>query len=120
MTLVGIAKRLEEIWVPGEEYPVIMPRTSDALYLVQYLRDEAHRFAITFHRQQRSSRMRRSALDDIPGLGPARRKQLVKSFGSVAKVKEASVEELCELPGFGPSLAEKIYETLHQPPAQSD
>lgn len=120
VTLVGIAKRLEEIWVPGEEYPVIMPRTSDALYLVQYLRDEAHRFAITFHRQQRSSRMRRSALDDIPGLGPARRKQLVKSFGSVAKVKEASVEELCELPGFGPSLAEKIYETLHQPPAQSD
>ena len=120
VTLVGIAKRLEEIWVPGEEYPVIMPRTSDALYLVQYLRDEAHRFAITFHRQQRSSRMRRSALDDIPGLGPARRKQLVKSFGSVAKVKEASVEDLCELPGFGPSLAEKIYETLHQPPAQSD
>ena len=120
VTLVGIAKRLEEIWVPGEEYPVIMPRTSDALYLVQYLRDEAHRFAITFHRQQRSSRMRHSALDDIPGLGPARRKQLVKSFGSVAKVKEASVEELCELPGFGPSLAEKIYETLHQPPAQSD
>ena len=120
VTLVGIAKRLEEIWVPGEEYPVIMPRTSDALYLVQYLRDEAHRFAITFHRQQRSSRMRHSALDDIPGLGPARRKQLVKSFGSVAKVKEASVEDLCELPGFGPSLAEKIYETLHQPPAQSD
>lgn len=120
VTLVGIAKRLEEIWVPGEEYPVIMPRTSDALYLVQYLRDEAHRFAITFHRQQRSSRMRRSALDDIPGLGPARRKQLVKSFGSVAQVKEASVEDLCELPGFGPSLAEKIYETLHQPPAQSD
>ena len=120
VTLVGIAKRLEEIWVPGEEYPVIMPRTSDALYLVQYLRDEAHRFAITFHRQQRSSRMRRSALDDIPGLGPARRKQLVKSFGSVAKVKEASVEDLCELPGFGPSLAEKIYETRHQPPAQSD
>ncbi|MGV0398482.1 excinuclease ABC subunit UvrC [Corynebacterium suicordis] len=120
VTLVGIAKRLEEIWVPGEEYPVIMPRTSDALYLVQYLRDEAHRFAITFHRQQRSNRMRRSALDDIPGLGPARRKQLVKSFGSVAKVKEASVEDLCELPGFGPSLAEKIYETLHQPPAQSD
>lgn len=120
VTLVGIAKRLEEIWVPGEQYPVIMPRTSDALYLVQYLRDEAHRFAITFHRQQRSKRMRRSILDDIPGLGPARRKQLVTTFGSVAKVKEASVEELSELKGFGPSLAEKIYQALHQPTDNSD
>lgn len=113
VTLIGIAKRLEEIWIPGEEYPVILPRTSQALYLTQYLRDEAHRFAISFHRQQRSARMKRSILDDIPGLGPKRRKQLVSSFGSVAKVKEASVEELAELPGFGPSLAQKIYDTLH-------
>lgn len=113
VTLVGIAKRLEELWIPGEEYPVILPRTSQGLYLVQYLRDEAHRFAITFHRQQRSARMRRSVLDDIPGLGPKRRKQLVSAFGSVAKVKEAGVEQLAELPGFGPALAQKIYDTLH-------
>ena len=113
VTLVGIAKRLEELWLPGEEYPVILPRTSQGLYLVQYLRDEAHRFAINFHRQQRSARMRRSVLDDVAGLGPKRRKQLVSAFGSVAKVKEASVEQLAELPGFGPSLAEKIYSALH-------
>ena len=113
VTLVGIAKRLEEIWVPGEEYPIIVPRNSPALYLVQNLRDEAHRFAITFHRQQRSARMRRSKLDDIPGLGPKRRKQLVKEFGSVARVKEASVEDLAALPGFGPKLAQLIHDALN-------
>lgn len=112
VTLVGIAKRLEELWVPGEDYPVIVPRNSQALYLVQYIRDEAHRFAITFHRQQRSSRMRRSKLDDIKGLGPKRRKQLVKAFGSVAKVREASVEDIAALPGFGPSLAQVIHDAL--------
>lgn len=113
VTLVGIAKRLEEIWVPGEEYPIIVPRNSPALYLVQNLRDEAHRFAITFHRQQRSARMRRSKLDDIPGLGPKRRKQLVKEFGSVARVKEASVEDIATLPGFGPKLAQLIHDALN-------
>lgn len=113
VTLVGIAKRLEELWVPGEEYPVIVPRNSQALYLVQYIRDEAHRFAINFHRQQRSSRMRRSRLDDIKGLGPKRRQQLVKAFGSVAKIKEASVEDIAALDGFGPSLAKLIYDSLH-------
>ena len=112
-TLVGIAKRLEEIWVPGEEYPIIVPRSSPALYLVQNLRDEAHRFAITFHRQQRSARMRRSKLDDIPGLGPKRRKQLVKEFGSVARVKAASVEDIAGLPGFGPKLAQLIHDALN-------
>lgn len=113
VTLVGIAKRLEEIWVPGEEYPIIVPRNSPALYLVQNLRDEAHRFAITFHRQQRSARMRRSKLDDIPGLGPKRRKQLVKEFGSVARVKEASVEDIATLQGFGPKLAQLIHDALN-------
>lgn len=113
VTLVGIAKRLEEIWVPGDEYPIIVPRNSPALYLVQNLRDEAHRFAITFHRQQRSARMRRSKLDDIPGLGPKRRKQLVKEFGSVARVKEASVEDIAALPGFGPKLAQLIHDALN-------
>ncbi len=120
VTLVGIAKRLEELWLPGEDYPVIVPRNSQALFLMQYLRDEAHRFAITFHRQQRSSRMRRSILDDISGLGPKRRKQLVKAFGSVAKVKEATVEEIGELPGFGPSLARAIFDALHTEPSQQD
>lgn len=110
--LVGIAKRLEEIWVPGDDYPVIVPRNSQALYLVQQLRDEAHRFAITFHRQQRSARMRRSVLDDVPGLGPQRRKQLVKAFGSVAKVKAATVEEISQLPGFGPKLAQAIVDAV--------
>ncbi len=114
VTIVGIAKRLEELWVPGDDYPVIIPRGSDALYLVQYLRDEAHRFAITFHRQQRSARMRRSVLDEVPGLGPKRRAQLVKAFGSVAKVKAASVEEIAELPGFGPQLATAIHEALQK------
>ncbi|SCX14710.1 excinuclease ABC subunit UvrC [Corynebacterium jeikeium] len=113
VTLVGIAKRLEEIWVPGEEYPIIVPRNSPALYLVQNLRDEAHRFAITFHRQQRSARMRRSKLDDIPGLGPKRRKLLVKEFGSVMRVKQASVEDIAALPGFGPKLAQLIHDALN-------
>lgn len=120
ITLVGIAKRLEELWLPGQDYPVILPRTSPALYLVQNLRDEAHRFAITFHRQQRSARMRRSVLDDIPGLGPQRRKKLVKAFGSVARVREASVEDLATLPGFGSALANKIYQALHPQAATSD
>lgn len=114
VTVVGIAKRLEELWVPGDDYPVIIPRGSDALYLVQYLRDEAHRFAISFHRQQRSARMRRSVLDDVPGLGPKRRAQLVKAFGSVAKVKAATVEEIAKLPGFGPQLAAAIHEALQK------
>ncbi|KAB1503682.1 excinuclease ABC subunit UvrC [Corynebacterium sp. 320] len=117
--LVGIAKRLEELWVPGEEYPVIVARNSQALYLVQQIRDEAHRFAITFHRQQRSARMRRSVLDDIPGLGPQRRAQLVKAFGSVAKVKSASVDDICAVPGFGPALATAIVEALQDTGAPS-
>lgn len=99
--------------MPGEEYPIIVPRNSPALYLVQNLRDEAHRFAITFHRQQRSARMRRSKLDDIPGLGPKRRKQLVKEFGSVMRVKQASVEDIAALPGFGPKLAQLIHDALN-------
>src|SRR5699024_881383 len=87
VTLVGLAKRLEEIWVPGDDEPVILPRNSEAMYLMQRIRDEAHRFAIGYHRQQRSKRMRSSALDGIKGLGPQRRSELVKHFGSVAKLK---------------------------------
>ncbi len=90
VTLVGLAKRLEEIWVPGDDEPVILPRNSQALFLLQQIRDEAHRFAITYHRQQRSKRMRSSVLDSVPGLGPQRRTDLVKQFGSVKKLKAAT------------------------------
>src|SRR5699024_4251205 len=93
VALVGLAKRLEEVWLPGEDHPVILPRNSEALYLLQRLRDEAHRFANTFHRQRRSRSMTRSALDGVPGLGEARRKALLAKFGSVKRVRAASVEE---------------------------
>ena len=113
VTLVGLAKRLEEIWVPGDDEPVILPRNSQALYLLQQIRDEAHRFAINYHRQQRSKRMRSSVLDSVPGLGPARRTDLVKHFGSVKKLKAASVDDIAEVKGFGPKLAASVYEHLH-------
>lgn len=113
VTLVGLAKRLEEIWVPGDDEPVILPRNSQALYLLQQIRDESHRFAINYHRQQRSKRMRSSVLDSVPGLGPARRTDLVKHFGSVKKLKAASVDDIAEVKGFGPKLAASVYEHLH-------
>jgi excinuclease ABC subunit C len=105
VAVVGLAKRLEEVWVPGEEYPVVLPRTSEGLYLLQRLRDEAHRFAITFHRQRRSKAMTTSQLDGIAGLGEKRRKALLKRFGSVKKIRAASVDELADVPGIGPALA---------------
>ncbi|MDN6227289.1 excinuclease ABC subunit UvrC, partial [Corynebacterium flavescens] len=112
VTLVGLAKRLEEIWVPGEDDPVILPRNSQALFLLQQIRDEAHRFAITYHRQQRSQRMRSSVLDSIPGLGPQRRTDLVKHFGSVKQLKQATVEEIAQVKGFGPKLAQAVFDSL--------
>nr|WP_286980410.1 excinuclease ABC subunit UvrC [Corynebacterium sp. UBA5992] len=112
VTLVGLAKRLEEIWVPGEDDPVILPRNSQALFLLQQIRDEAHRFAITYHRQQRSQRMRSSVLDSIPGLGPQRRTDLVKHFGSVKQLKQATVEEIAQVKGFGPKLAQTVFDSL--------
>ncbi len=105
VAVVGLAKRLEEVWVPGEEHPVVMPRTSEGLYLLQRLRDEAHRFAITFHRQRRSRAMTSSALDGIPGLGEKRRKALLTHFGSVKRMRAADAEELAAVPGIGPALA---------------
>ncbi len=106
--VVGLAKRLEEVWVPGSDFPVILPRASEGLFLLQRIRDEAHRFAISFHRQKRGKSMTESALDGIPGLGPSKRKALLKHFGSVKKLKAASVEDLLEVPGIGPALAEAI------------
>jgi excinuclease ABC subunit C len=108
VALVGLAKRLEEVWLPGEQYPTILPRTSEGLYLLQRVRDEAHRFAITFHRQRRSKAMTTSALDDIPGLGETRRKALLARFGSVKRLRAAGVEELTAVPGIGRRTAEAI------------
>ncbi|WP_280401529.1 excinuclease ABC subunit UvrC [Nocardia carnea] len=112
VAVVGLAKRLEEVWVPGEPDPVILPRTSEALYLLQRVRDEAHRFAITFHRSKRSRRMTASALDSVRGLGATRRTALVTHFGSVARLKEATVEEIIEVPGIGRATAEAVLAAL--------
>ncbi|GAA4382827.1 excinuclease ABC subunit UvrC [Tsukamurella soli] len=112
VAVVGLAKRLEEVWVPGDDDPVILPRSSDALFLLQRVRDEAHRFAITFHRSKRTRRMTASALDDIPGLGPTRKSALVKHFGSVAKLRVASVEEITEVPGIGRATAQTVHDAL--------
>ena len=113
VTLIGLAKRLEEIWVPGEPDPLILPRSSQGLFLLQQIRDEAHRFAITYHRQQRSKRMRVSELDGVPGLGATRRTELVRHFGSVKKLKAATLEEIAEVKGFGPKLAAAVFDHLH-------
>jgi excinuclease ABC subunit C len=112
IAVVGLAKRLEEVWLPDEDDPVILPRTSQGLYLLQRVRDEAHRTALRYQRQKRSSRMTTSALDDIPGLGPARRKALLARFGSVKRVRRASPEEIAAVPGFGPALAERVLAAL--------
>ena len=111
IALCGIAKRLEEVWLPGEEYPVILPRTSEALYLLQRLRDEAHRFAIT-HQRKRRRRDIQSVLAEVPGLGDARIKALLRHFGSVTALKQATPDEIGRLPGIGPKLATGIHEHL--------
>ncbi|MGH3866854.1 MAG: excinuclease ABC subunit UvrC [Pseudonocardiaceae bacterium] len=112
VAIAGLAKRLEEVWLPGETDPVILPRTSEGLYLLQRARDEAHRFAISYHRQKRSARMTSSALDDVAGLGQTRRTALLKHFGSVRRIRQASVPELTEVPGVGPSTARAVLAAL--------
>ncbi|TDC47187.1 excinuclease ABC subunit UvrC [Jiangella ureilytica] len=115
--VVGLAKRLEEVWPPDSDHPVILPRTSEGLYLLQRVRDEAHRFAITFHRQRRSVSMVDSLLDGVPGLGPARRKALMTRFGSLKRLRAATMEQIAEVPGFGPATAQAVVDALAERPA---
>jgi excinuclease ABC subunit C len=113
--ICGLAKRLEEIWQPGSDFPVILPRNSEALFLMQRIRDEAHRFAITFQRQKRRTDIS-SVLGEVPGLGPSRVKVLLKHFGSVARLKAAQPADILEVPGIGPALAEAIVTKLGTAP----
>jgi excinuclease ABC subunit C len=112
VAVVGLAKRLEEVWLPGDPDPVILPRTSEGLYLLQRVRDEAHRFAIAYQRQKRGKRMVESLLDDVPGLGEARKKALLRQFGSLKRLRAASVEELASVPGIGPATAQALADAL--------
>ena len=115
VAVCGLAKRMEEVWLPGDSDPVILPRTSEALYLLQRVRDEAHRFAITYHRQKRSTSMLVSLLDDVPGLGETRRKALMKQFGSLKRLRAASIEELMAVPGIGRRTAEAVQAAIAEP-----
>ena len=112
VALCGLAKRLEEVWMPGDKDPLILPRTSEGMYLLQRIRDEAHRFAITFHRSRRSKVMLESLLDEIPQLGETRRAALLDRFGSVTAMRKASVEELASTPGIGATIASIIFNHL--------
>jgi excinuclease ABC subunit C len=112
VSVCGLAKRLEEVWLPDVESPVILPRTSEGLYLLQRVRDEAHRFAITYHRAKRSKALAVSELDAVPGLGPARRATLLRHFGSVRKLAGATEAEIAGLPGIGPRVAAAVLAAL--------
>ncbi|MEU0354807.1 excinuclease ABC subunit UvrC [Streptomyces cyaneofuscatus] len=108
IAVCGLAKRLEEVWLPDDDDPVILPRSSEGLYLLQRVRDEAHRFAITYQRAKRAKRIRTSPLDDVAGLGETRKQALIKHFGSVKKLRQATIEEICEVPGIGRRTAESV------------
>ncbi|MEW1644847.1 excinuclease ABC subunit UvrC [Streptomyces sp. NPDC091219] len=114
IAVCGLAKRLEEVWLPDEDDPVVLPRTSEGLYLLQRVRDEAHRFAITYQRTKRAKRFRASPLDDVPGLGETRKQALIKHFGSVKKLRSATIDQICEVPGIGRKTAEAIAVALAQ------
>ncbi|MEM8904832.1 MAG: hypothetical protein AAGF02_14115 [Actinomycetota bacterium] len=111
----ALAKQFEEIFLPGREESVRIPRQSEALYLMQRIRDESHRFAIEYHRKLRDKRMTKSVLDDVPGLGPTRKKRLLKELGGITKVKSASLDELRELSWLPDTVAEALYEHLRSP-----
>jgi excinuclease ABC subunit C len=109
----ALAKQFEEVYVPGKADPIRLPRQSEALYLLQRIRDESHRFAITYHRQLRGKRMTKSALDDIPGLGPGRKKRLIKELGGVKAVKQASLEQLRALSWLPETVADAVFTKVH-------
>ncbi|MEU0116757.1 excinuclease ABC subunit UvrC [Streptomyces bobili] len=108
IAVCGLAKRLEEVWLPDDDDPVVLPRTSEGLYLLQRVRDEAHRFAITYQRTKRAKRFRAGPLDDVPGLGETRKQALVKHFGSMKRLRSATIDQICEVPGIGRKTAETI------------
>ncbi|MEU7325088.1 excinuclease ABC subunit UvrC [Streptomyces griseoviridis] len=112
IAVCGLAKRLEEVWLPDDDDPVVLPRTSEGLYLLQRVRDEAHRFAITYQRAKRAKRFRAGPLDDVPGLGDARKQALIKHFGSVKRLRSATIDQICEIPGIGRKTAETIVAAL--------
>jgi excinuclease ABC subunit C len=114
VAVCGLAKRLEEVWLPDDDDPVVLPRTSEGLYLLQRVRDEAHRFAITYQRAKRAKRFRSSPLDDVPGLGETRKQALLKHFGSLKKLRSATIDQICEVPGIGRKTAETIAVALAQ------
>ena len=114
VAVCGLAKRLEEVWVPDDDYPIILKRQSEGMYLLQRVRDESHRFAITYHRQQRRKGALRSALDEIPGIGESYQKRLLNHFGSVKAMREASVEDFEKVKGIGHAKAEALYNALHE------
>ena len=114
VAVCGLAKRLEEVWVPDDDYPIILKRQSEGMYLLQRVRDESHRFAITYHRQQRRKGALRSALDEIPGIGKSYQKRLLNHFGSVKAMREASVEDFEKVKGIGHAKAEALYNALHE------
>ncbi|MFG2747642.1 excinuclease ABC subunit UvrC [Streptomyces xanthophaeus] len=114
VAVCGLAKRLEEVWLPGEDDPVVLPRTSEGLYLLQRVRDEAHRFAIQYQRNKRGKRLKSGPLDEVPGLGESRKQALVKHFGSVKKLRQATIDQICEVPGIGRKTAETVAAALAQ------
>ncbi|MFE2287245.1 excinuclease ABC subunit UvrC [Streptomyces sp. NPDC059443] len=114
VAVCGLAKRLEEVWLPGEDDPVVLPRTSEGLYLLQRVRDEAHRFAIQYQRNKRGKRLKSGPLDEVPGLGESRKLALVKHFGSVKKLRQATIDQICEVPGIGRKTAETVAAALAQ------
>ena len=113
VAVCGLAKRLEEVWVPDDDYPIILKRQSEGMYLLQRVRDESHRFAITYHRQQRRNGALRSALDEIPGIGESYQKRLLNHFGSVKAMRAASIEDFEQVKGVGHAKAEALYAALH-------
>ncbi|WP_433548190.1 excinuclease ABC subunit UvrC [Streptomyces sp. CA-294286] len=112
VAVCGLAKRLEEVWLPDEDDPVVLPRSSEGLYLLQRVRDEAHRFALTYQRNKRAKRLRAGPLDEVPGLGETRKQALLKHFGSVKKLRSATIDQICEVPGIGRKTAETVAATL--------